>query len=260
MTYLQANNRSNKRQKRTILVSGIVVLIIAALIFWTPHFFPSIFNTIVRPFWRMEFSLQSGSLRSPTQLLNENENLKQQLADAQVRMQTIQATETENAEFKAMLGRASTTPRILAAVLKRPPFSGYDEIIIDAGLDKGFSTTSLVYASGNILIGKVSDVLGETSKVTLFSSPGQKYDVLIGAEHAPAVAVGRGGGQYEAQLSRDVKVVEGDVVVSPSLNDKAFGIVTGVLSDPAQPFETVLFAPPVNVYQLRWVLVNVKGK
>ena len=83
---------------------------------------------------------------------------------------------------------------------------------------------------------------------------------MIGTERAAAVAVGRGGGQYEAQLSRDVKVVEGDVVVSPSLNDKAFGIVTGVLSDPTQPFETVLFAPPVNVYQLRWVLVNVKGK
>jgi hypothetical protein len=57
-----------------------------------------------------------------------------------------------------------------------------------------------------------------------------------------------------------VKVSEGDMVMSPTLNDKAFGVVTGVLSDPTQPFETVLFAPPVNVYQLRWVLVDVKGK
>ncbi len=238
----------------------IVVFVIVGLFVWAPHFFPAIFNSIARPFWRMEFSLQSGSLHSPEQLLNENENLKRQLLDAQVRLQTIQMTEIENAEFKAMMGRASTTPRILSAVLKRPPFSKYDELIIDAGQDKGFSTTSTIYASGNILIGKVSDVLGETSKVTLFSSPGQKYDVLIGSQHAPATAIGRGGGQYEAQLSRDTKVVEGDIVISLSLNNKAFGIVTGVLSDPAQPFETVLFAPPVNVYQLRWVLVDVKGK
>ena len=260
MTYLQANNRSNKRQKRITFVSGIVVLVIVGIFIWAPHFFPAVFNSIARPFWRMEFSLQSGSLRSPAQLLNENESLKQQLLDAQVRLQTIQATETENTELKALMGRASTTPRILAAVLKRPPFSKYDEIIIDAGQDKGFSTTSTVYASGNVLIGKVSDISGETSKVTLFSSPGQKYDVLIGTGHAPATAIGRGGGQYEAQLSRDMKVVEGDIVTSPSLNDKSFGVVTGVLSDPAQPFETVLFAPPVNVYQLRWVLVDVKGK
>ena len=95
MTYLQANNRSNKRQKRITFVSGIVALVIAGLFIWAPHFFPAVFNSIARPFWRMEFSLQSGSLRSPAQLLNENENLKQQLLDAQVRLQTIQATETK---------------------------------------------------------------------------------------------------------------------------------------------------------------------
>jgi len=90
----------------------------------------------------------------------------------------------------------------------------------------------------------------------LFSSPGEKYQVMIGSSHAPISAVGRGGGQYQAQISRDAHVSEGDIVNSPGLNDAPFGIVTAVLSDPAQPFQTVLFAPPVNVYQLRWVLVD----
>lgn len=260
MTYLQANKRSNRKQKRIVFVSALVALIITAIIFWAPHFFPAVFNTIARPFWRMEFSVQSGSLRSPSQLISENQSLKQQLTDAEVRLATIQAIEVENNDLKALMGRASSTPRILAAVIKRPPFSRYDELIIDAGADRGFSTTSTVYAPGNVPIGKVSDVLGETSKVTLFSSPGQKYEVQIGSAHAPATAIGRGGGQYEAQLSRDVKVTEGDLVISPGLNDKAFGVVTGILSDTTQPFETILFAPPVNVYQIRWVLVDVRGK
>jgi cell shape-determining protein MreC len=140
--------------------------------------------------------------------------------------------------------------------LVRPPVAAYDNLVIDAGKDHGFATTSLVYASGNVLIGKVTDVQAETSKVTLFSSPGQKFDVMIGTTHTPAIAVGRGGGQYEAQVPRGSVVAEGDAVSAPSLNGKPFGIVTSVISDPAQVFVTVLFAPPVNLYQLRWALVQ----
>ena len=260
MTYLRANNRTKERRTRIGIASGIFVVLLLGIQIGAPHFFPALFTTIVRPFWRAEFSVTSGSLSSPSALLAENEELKRELADDQVRIQTVQATEIENTELKAFLGRTSTTTRVLSAVLKRPPVSGYDELIIDAGQDHGFSTTSMVYAVGNVLIGKVADVLGQTSKVILFSSPGQTYDVLIGSVHAPATAIGHGGGQYQAQVSRDVQVNEGDAVIAPSLSDKSFGIVTGVESDPAQPFKTVLFAPPVNIYQLRWVLVDVKGK
>ncbi len=193
-------------------------------------------------------------------MLRENESLKQQLAEAQARLGSIQSVETENSELKGLLGRASSTPYILGAVLKRPPLSPYDELVIDLGADHGLSTSSIVYAPGNVRIGRVSQVLGQTSKVTLFSSPGEKYEVQIGAAHTPATAVGRGGGQYQAQLSHDVKVVEGDFVTAPSLNDGTFGVVTGVASSAAEPFETVIFAPSVNIYQLRWVLVDVKPK
>ena len=257
MTYLRANKRPGDQFKKTvrIAVGGSIGILILIQIF-IPHFFPAVITSIFSPFWRTEFSIQSGSLRSPSMILSENEDLKRQLTDAQVRLTTIHAIETENAELKAMLNRASSTTHILAAVLKRPPASRYDELIIDAGSEEGISSTSLVYASGNVLIGHVSDVLSHTSKVTLFSSPGQQYEVLIGASHAPATAIGQGGGQYKVQLSRDVKVSEGDMVIEPSLNDTAFGIVTDVESDPTQPFERVSFAPPVNVYQLRWVFVD----
>jgi cell shape-determining protein MreC len=159
-----------------------------------------------------------------------------------------------------LMGRASTTPYILAAVLKHPPRAAYDELIIDAGLDAGFSVGNNVYAVGDLLIGRVFQVLGQTSKVRLFSSPGGTYPVMIGPDHAPATAIGRGGGQYAAELPRDIKVSEGDFVVVPSLNAKPFGVVTSISADPAEPFETILFAPPVNVYSLRWVLVDPEVK
>jgi len=276
MTYLQTNKRPYQRARQTVTtIIVVIVIIIAAVEFFAPHIFPSLFMPIAKPFWRMEFAIESGSLKSPTQLLSENEELTRQLSDAQIRHDTIEAVEQENAELKALFSRGSDKPKnapstedslseilrnpdgkILAAVLKRPPFVTYDELIIDIGSVHGISTSSLIYATGNVLIGRVVDVLSKTAKVKLFSSPGEKYEVLIGSGHSPAIALGRGGGQYEAQVARDTIVKEGDFVLSPSLSDKPFGIVSAVLQDPTLPFEIVLFAPPVNIYQLRWVLVK----
>ncbi len=259
MTYLQVHKRPYQKMKQTIIwVIGVVVVLVIILQLFAPHFFPSLFTAIARPFWRTEFSIESGALKSPETLLSENEALNRQLADAQVRLDTIHAVELENNELKTLLGRDPKNQdiRILAAVLKHPPFSAYDELIIDIGHDYNLSTSSQIYASGDILIGHVVDVLNTTAKVKLFSSSNEKYEVLIGPNHTPATAIGRGGGQYEAQVSRETSVKEGDFVLNPSLNDKPFGIVSAVLQDPTQPFETVLFAPPVNIYQLRWVLVK----
>lgn len=59
-------------------------------------------------------------------------------------------------------------------------------------------------------------------------------------------------------MARDIPIKEGDFVEVPSLSDLPFAVVTSVISDPAQPFETIMFAPAVNVYQLRWVLVEAQ--
>jgi len=282
--YIRTSKRPGQDLARmsAYIAAGIVVVIIAVQLL-VPHFLPSIFTTIARPFWRMEFSVGSGSLDSPQVLLAENESLKTQLAALNVQQQSIQAVANDNSELLALLGRpdassvaasniqsatstgtASSTPisylksmpgRILAAVLVRPPQAAYDELLIDIGADRGISYGAKVYAPGNILIGSTTDILGQTSKVKLFSSPGEIYSVLIGSGRIPATAVGRGGGQYQAEVPQASKINQGDTVSDSSISDAPFGIVTAVLANPADPFETVLFAPSVNIYQLRWVLV-----
>ncbi len=296
MNYLQTHNRNAFSQRRGLWGSvAAFVIIIIFVQFLEPHFLPAIFTTFARPFWRAEFSISSGSLRSPASLLNQNEELKRQLADMTVRLETTQSVANENSELKTLLNRPSATATnantatssaaaallslvpskyTLAAVLKRPPMAPYDELIIDLGQDDGVAVNDLVYAPGNILIGSISDTLGQTSKVALFSSSGMTYDVLIANnsnpgnnsadlkpalfKSVPAVAHGLGGGQFSVQVPRDIVVNVGDIVTVPSINNKTIGIVGGVITDPAQPFETVLFTSLANIYELRWALVDTK--
>ena len=144
--------------------------------------------------------------------MNENESLRRQLDENENRLSSLRDLQQENSELRQLFSRASSTPYILAAVLSRPPATKYDELIIDIGDDYRLSTTSMVYASGGVPLGRVRQVLGSTSKVILFTSPGEKYSVFIGATNRTAEAVGKGGGQYEASLPHGSGVKEGDFV------------------------------------------------
>ncbi len=269
------------------IISGFIVVFVVILQLFIPHLIPSIFTTIVRPFWRMEFSIASGSLDSPSVLLAENEALKIKLQTMIADNASVGGIQAENEELLSLLGRSSNAidltstssvltsfststtsfdiaslagitnnSRILAAVLVRPPFAPYDEFVVDVGSNRGIVAGAKVFAPGGILIGTTTDVLGETSKVSLFSSPGETYPVLIGSQHVPTTAIGRGGGQYEAQIPQATQIAIGDIVYDASLGDGVFGTVTQVLNNPANPFETILFAPVINIFQLRWVLID----
>ena len=259
MTYLRPNKSPWRGPARTIgFIAGVFVLFIILIQIFSPHTFSGMMTAFARPFWRANFAIQNGALRSPEQLLKENAGLQVEIDGLKqlVSSSSISSILSENEELRAMFHRASSTPYTLAAVLARPLFMPYDEIIIDLGTIDGISTTTRVYAPGNILIGRVREALSQTAKVELLTTPGGKYNVLIGASHIPATALGIGGGQYRAEVPHGTALQVGDMVSDSSANDGPLGTITSIVTDPADPFDTILFAPDVNVYQLRWVLVD----
>ena len=279
--YIQTSKRPSHHRTRLIaIIIGGAVVLFAILQIFIPYVLPGLFTSIASPFWRIEFSIGSGSLSSQSQLLSENEALKRQIQELMIQNASTDMVRAENEQIMSAFGRASTSSiaisnvvgstttttgssteimyekGILGAVLVHPPLIGYDELIIDAGSNEGVTAGAKVYAPGDVLIGTTTDVLGETSKVTLFSSPGQSYSVMIGPNHVPATAIGRGGGQYEARIPQATQIKQGDIISDITLSDSLFGTVTAVISNPAEPYETVLFSSPVNIYQLRWVLIK----
>lgn len=227
----------------------------------SPHAFPALFSAVVSPFWRLEFAIENGALKSHNQLLSENEKLKLEILELKMRdaSSTIAILESQNQELLEKFGRASSTPReiMVAAVLSRPSSTPYDELILDLGEAAGISSTTLVYAPGKVLIGRIVDVLPGVSRAILFTSPGQTMSVTIGPENVQATAKGRGGGQYEADVPHGSNIKVDDVVSDTSMRDRAFGVVVKVESDPSDPFDKVYFTPPINVYSVRFVEVEL---
>lgn len=239
MNYVLKSSVKEKRTRLPVKVAVVlgILLVIFHLVF--PRALPSVFLAIVGPLWTVEKNIRAETYAP----LTENA-LMRELQD-------------ENQNLKQILARKGDRALTLAYILKKPPFSAYDIFILDIGTADGVQVGNPVYALGEILIGEVAEATNpHMSKVKLYSSFGEKFDVYIGSKSLAAHAVGRGGGSFEAELPRDAQVKEGDIVTIPSVANGTFGVVAKVLADPAKPFATILFSQPFNLYEQKWVEVE----
>lgn len=257
-------------RNRLIAIIFLIVFLIFIVLEWlAPHFLTTLFTGIAKPFWRAQFNIESGALKSEAQLLAENESLKMVLSNFEIgsgnaKPESIPGYSPEAVTSTSSIGyqqflrmiQRRDLPEKIAPVLARPPATYYDELVIDAGLEQGLEVGDVVYSSSHMPIGSIADALKQTSKVILFTSPGQSHQALLRPSDTPITIAGNGGGQYSAEVSRDIKVNEGDVVISSLLGDEPIGVVDAVINDSAQPFQKIIIAPTMNIYNLRWVIVG----
>jgi cell shape-determining protein MreC len=186
--------------------------------------------------------------------LKENDLLKQQIITKNQDQMLFGLLKKENEDLKGILNRNKTNEKLLlATVLVKPFLSAYDTLIIDTGSLDGVKINDKVLAEGSIYIGYVSEVFDSTSKVILYSSPGEKVKVLIGNNNIEKEALGLGGGNFTVQIPREIDVKEGDSVVMPSVSTNVFGIVEKVEFKESDSFQNILFKNPANIYELKWV-------
>jgi len=243
------------------------ILIVIGIIVVVHIFFSNIFTGplqfISSPFWKAKNSSVEGIinssqlLRSKRSLIFENEELKTQLKESELRVFELGFLRQENESLKTLMGRqvSGIENTILGAVLARPNVSLYDTFVIDIGNDVGLTKGDSVYVLGDILIGEITEVNKKTSTVKLFSSPGQITPMFIGLQNISANAQGRGGGNFIVELPRGTEVLKGDIVTIPSIDTKLFAIVEEIQADPSDPFITILFKNPVNMNDIKWVQV-----
>src|SRR3989344_2911741 len=217
----------DKREKRKKILKllGLVLALVIFVYFRNPIFggLAYVAQIIFRPFLSAggsvggKVSSWGGYFQFKKSLQNENEDLRLRLGEMEAKIANWSILSDENIKLKEILGRSENRKLILAAILAKPDRSPYDTLIIDAGSKIGIEAGSIVFAHGDVPVGRVSDVYSDSSKVILFSNPGEKTEILISGKDIFMPIVGRGGGNFEMTLPRDFVLEKGTEVQLPGL-------------------------------------------
>lgn len=259
MSYL-LDKRLQRKKFVKILVLTVVLLVL--IYFHSPIFnrLSSATHIILRPMLvagggiSEKFSNLSVYFKFKSTLQQENENLKSQLGEVWAKVANYNSVLDENSKLKDILGRKNEkTNLVLASILSKPNQTPYDTIIIDAGQKQGIREGGLVLASGFVPIGLVSLAYPDSSKVILFSNPGEKTEIVIAGRDVFMQLVGRGGGNFEMVLPRDFFIEKGAEVHLPGIIPYVVAKVETIISDPRDAFQKALLASPVNIFELKFV-------
>ena len=231
---------------------------------YPPNFLRQPLIILMTPFWQTRdwgFNLLKtifSPLTDKNKLLQENATLKIELERKNLALSALADLAVENQELKELGGRELKESFILATILNRPPISPYDTLIIDAGSNEGVAVGDVAAVEKNSAIGEISSVTKNSAVVSLYSTPDRETLVAIGLERAAAPARGRGGGNFEVRLPKNVAVETGDAIVLPTLNHRLLGLVSKIETGPNDPFQTILFNLPNNLNYLRFLMILKK--
>lgn len=201
---------------------------------------------MMRPFFNISNSLKENDLK------NKN-------AELEAKLLSLSQLEKENNDLKSLLSRVKNPQNyILANIISRPPQSPYDILIVDAGENQGVKKDSLVTAFSEILLGRVVEVYPDFSKVKLISFPQEQTAVNLLNSNISANAIGYGGENLYIELPDSIEVSPNDTIVTQGLYPLAIGVIEKTEINTSQSLKKFFFRLPVNLQELKYVLIEKK--
>lgn len=259
IVYLRNNKDSwSKKAYKGAFYLSIIALIIIIFKFGqgflerTSHYLldPVIENSQV-----VSSAISSQTIKSKSKLLEEISRLKGELDFKEATILKYEYLQNENERLRGLLGRSEEKSVLLSKILSKPNLSPYDTLIIDVGENNALSPGLLVLGGDSTPIGRIAEVYKETSLVRLFSSPLEKQTVEIGESGILGEAIGAGGGNFRVLLPKDVPVDQGDLIRIPGIDSNILGVVDLIDKRETETFIKIIFSSPLNIYQLKEVLV-----
>lgn len=261
MSYLLDRKKKNRKIRNVFFVVLILVILFyfRASIFKGFSYFTSstlkpvlvVSNNIGAKFDNLNIYFNSKKA-----LVTENENLKNEKNELSARITNFEILQKENDLLKESLDRSKgKNDVVLSTILVKPFLSLFDNLILDIGEDKGLETGDLVLAYGNIPIGRIAEVYSKSSKVILFSSNQEKTTGIIAGKNIYMDLIGRGGGNFEMILPRDLVLEKGTEIFLPDINSYVLAKVVTIISDPRDSYQKAILVSPVNIQELKFVEV-----
>jgi cell shape-determining protein MreC len=142
---------------------------------------------------------------------------------------------------------------VTVGVLSSADSSPYGTFNILGGSSVGVTKGAWVMAPGDIIIGTVAEVSGDTALVHAFLAPGVTTSGFVASSTAVTVT-GRGAGNGIILVPRDTPVSIGDLVYYAD-HHSIVGVVGSVQSSPSDAEKTLYVRVPLNLYGLHFVTV-----
>lgn len=244
-------------KKNTVRNFVLGIFLIFLILIYGKNFLSTVTSIITTPLFFVRHYIETSTatvpvfVRSRIELLDQIRSLQEDIASHQGVDNMLTYVTKENEELRSLL-HASGSPRILAGVIARPPYTPYDTIILDQGTDNGIVEYAPVFQGNGHAIGYVRQVFLHTAFVTLFSSPGVESTVYIYGPNIFSTAYGEGGGVIHLSVPQGVVIQKGDVVVLPSHDTGVIGAIDEIQSVPSEPEQHayVTFVTPLQSMRL----------
>lgn len=218
-------------------------------------------------------SARSEELVQIRQLLEENENLKAQVAELTAENTTLQQDRYELNELRELFELSeqyTDYEKVGARIISRDAGNWYSGFIIDKGTEDGLLVDMNVMAGGG-LVGRITSVGSNWARVTSIISDNSNVSAAIPATGDKLIVSGdlqlmnQGVIRFSQLLDSEDQVKESEKVVTSNISDKYLeGILIGYINtineDSNNLTKSGLITPAVDFAHLDEVLVITKLK
>lgn len=253
---MSSYNIGQFKKRRTIPELILRIIVIAAVLATLWFIARLIINRTIKHTPLLSATTVESALMTKRALVDKIAELQTTIASYDAELVTARLLGQENDALKAELNRTPRPHGTLAHVLTLPNRSFYGTFVIDAGSVEGITVDERVYAFNSIALGTVSSVTEHTATVTLYSEAGRETSGTTAGSDVAVTLIGRGGGEYEVRMPRDVHFEVGGLISHQSADGSVLAQIERIATDPRDPFQKLYAKAPVNLQALKWVIVR----
>ncbi len=241
------------------LIATALVIIFLLNIFQTQikPFFYSVSSPVQKIFWQM-----GGNASNVFNSFMHIASLKKNMSELDYKNQDLTAenarlkySENENITLREALniGLQNEYKLIFSTITGKD--ISQDFLTIDKGSDDGVSKNMAVITEHKVVVGRVSEVYKNFSKVILISNKKSSFDGKIQDKDISGIVKGNGNlGITLDLISRDKEISMNDTILTSNLSGIfPFGLVVGNVSnikkDDVEPFQKVEIKPAFDINQ-----------
>jgi len=253
-----------KKGKILVLIIGIII-VLSLNFFQKPvkGFFYTVSAPIQTTFWTLGDKVSGffetiGNLSKLKTVNDESQKMIQELLAEKASFAELKK-ENEVLREALQVGLQKDFQLVFVKVIGKD--IGHESILINQGTGDGLSVGMPVVTQQKILLGRISEIFENFSRVTLISSKESSFDAKVSGTDTTGIARGQGNSKIEFDLVPQSKTLEvDDLVVSSSFGGiypegLLVGVVSKVSRNDVTPFYQAEIAPLFDIQQASAVFV-----